>query len=56
MRGNRLHLAYKMKNGMGVEQWIYLQPGGQVALNRMRVTKFGVPVATLEETIRKQGG
>lgn len=54
--GNRLHLAYKMKNGMGVQQWIYLQPGGRVALNRMRITKFGVPVATLEETIRKQGG
>lgn len=56
VRGNRLHLAYKMKNGMGVQQWIYLQPGGQVALNRMQVSKFGVPVATLEETIRRQGG
>ncbi len=56
VRGNRLHLAYKMKNGMAVQQWIYLQPGGHVALNRMRVTKLGVPVATLEETIRRQGG
>ena len=56
VRGNRLHLRYKMKNGMKVEQWIYLQPGGRTALNRMRVSKFGVPVATIEETIRKQGG
>lgn len=56
VRGNRLHLAYKMKNGMAVQQWINLQPGGRTALNRMRVSKFGVTVATLEETIRKQGG
>lgn len=55
VRGNRLHLAYKMKGGFSAEQWIYLQPGGTVALNRMQVRKLGVPVATIEETIRKAG-
>jgi hypothetical protein len=53
--GNCLHLTYPMKGGVKAEQWIYLQPGGATALNRMSITKFGVPVARLEETIRKQG-
>lgn len=53
VRGNRLHLAYPMKGGVHAEQWIYLQPDGRSALNRMRITKFGMPVASLNETIRK---
>jgi hypothetical protein len=35
------------------EQWIYLQPGGRTALNRMRLTKLGITVGRLDETIRK---
>ena len=54
VRGNRLHLQFKMKGGTKAEQWIYLQPDGKTALNRMRVSKLGVTVATLDETIRKQ--
>ena len=52
--GNRLHLAYKMKGGLDVNQWLYLQPGGKVAQNRMKVSKLGIAVARLDETIRKQ--
>ncbi|TPG18483.1 DUF3833 family protein [Sphingomonas koreensis] len=51
--GNCLHLAYEMKGGMKVEQRIYLQPGGKTALNRMTVSKLGVTVAHLNETISK---
>ena len=51
---NRLHLSFAMKNGLHVQQWLYLQPGGQVARNRMVVTKFGVAVASLDEIIRRQ--
>ncbi len=51
--GNRLHLAFPMKGGVRVQQWLYLHPGGQVAHNRMVVTKFGVPVAHLDEMIRR---
>ncbi|MBS0504909.1 MAG: DUF3833 family protein [Proteobacteria bacterium] len=53
VRGNRLHLAYPMKGGYKAEQWIYLQPDGRTALNRMAITKFGIEVGRLEETIRK---
>ena len=51
--GNRLHLAFAMKGGLKAEQWLYLQPGGEVARNRMVVTKFGIPVASLDEVITR---
>lgn len=51
--GNLLHLAFPMKGGLRGQQWLYLQPGGQVARNRMVVSKFGLPVASLDETIRR---
>jgi len=51
--GNCLHLAFAMKGGLRAQQWLYLQPGGQVARNRMVVTKFGFAVAHLEETIER---
>lgn len=51
--GNRLHLAFAMRHGLNVDQWLYLHVGGQVARNRMVVTKFGLPVATLDETISR---
>jgi len=52
VRGNLLHLAFSMKGGLRAQQWLYLQPGGQVSRNRMVITKFGLPVASLDETIR----
>lgn len=53
VRGNLFHLRYPMKGGVNAEQWIYLQPDGRTALNRMTITKFGMTVGRLEETIRK---
>ncbi|MFD1612164.1 DUF3833 family protein [Sphingomonas tabacisoli] len=53
VRGNVLHLSYPMKDGTKVEQWIYLQTGGQLAVNRMNISKFGLTVATIDEAIRK---
>lgn len=53
--GNRLHLAFSMHGGLRADQWLYLQPGGQVARNHMVVTKLGVPVASLDETITRVG-
>jgi hypothetical protein len=53
VRGNLFHLRYPMKGGVTAEQWIYLQPDGRTALNRMRITKLGVTVGRLEEAIRK---
>lgn len=51
--GNCLHLRFRGKGGLHYQQWIYLQPGGQVALNRMSVRKWGMPVAKLSETITR---
>lgn len=51
--GNTLHLAFRMKGGLHAQQWLELQPGGQVAHNRLVVSKLGVPVASLDETITR---
>lgn len=53
VKGNCLHLTYPMKGGLKVEQRIYLQSGGKTALNRMTVSKLGITVAHLNETISK---
>jgi len=53
--GNRLHIAFPMKGGLGAQQWLYLSSDGQVAQNRMVVTKLGVPVASLDEVITRAG-
>ncbi len=54
-QGNALHILFPMKGGLTAEQWLYLQPGGQTALNRMTIAKWGMRVAALEETIRRVG-
>lgn len=54
VRGNRMHIRFEMNDGLVAEQWIYLQPGGQSALNRMSITKFGMLVATFDETVRRE--
>jgi hypothetical protein len=51
--GNRLHLSFRMRGGMDVDQWLTLAPGGRSAKNVLRVRKFGVTVAALDETIRR---
>lgn len=53
VHGNLLHIRFTAKRGLAVEQWLYLQPGGETALNRMVARKFGIVVATLRETIRR---
>ena len=52
--GNSMDIRYKMKGGLNVEQWLYLQSGEKTVINRMVVKKFGIPVASLRETIVKQ--
>jgi hypothetical protein len=51
--GPRAFISYTMKNGFEVEQQLALQSDGRTVLNRLQVTKFGMRVATLNETIRK---
>lgn len=51
--GNRLHLRFPMAGGMQAEQWLTLAPDGRSARNVLRVRKFGLTVAALDETIRK---
>ena len=53
MRGGRLHLTYKMKNGLKAEQVLTLQPGGRSVMNKMTVRKMGIAVAHLNEVITK---
>ena len=53
VQGPRGLIRYRMKTGMAVEQQLALQPGGRTLLNHMVVTKWGVRVARLDETIRK---
>ena len=54
VRGNRLHIRYD-GDGVGIEQWLYLQPGGRTVKNSLVARKLGVTVAELKETIRKVG-
>lgn len=53
VEGNRLRLRFPMDGGLAAEQWLTLSPDGRVARNRMTVSKLGVTVARLDETIRK---
>ncbi len=51
--GDRLHLRYTSTGGFAVEQWLTLSADGRVAQNRLTAKRFGVTVATLDETITK---
>ena len=53
--GNRLTLRFTIAHGLRITQRLFLQPGGQSSINRLVVTKFGLPFARLDETIRKLG-
>ena len=53
--GGRLRLRYPMKGGMRAVQWIEGAPDGSSARNRMTVSRLGVPIARLDETIRRIG-
>lgn len=49
----RLHLQYAMAGSAVADQWLTLDAGGRSAQNLMTITKSGVRVATIEETIRR---
>ena len=53
VRDGVFHVRFRTKGGLDVQQWMRPQPGGRVVLNHLVVRKFGIRVATLEETIRK---
>jgi hypothetical protein len=55
VEGPRLYIRYTMKHGLTVQQHLAEQPDGRTILNRLVVSKLGVRVATLDETIRKLG-
>ena len=51
--GSRADIRYTAKAGFEIEQQLVLQNDGKTILNRLTAHKFGVRVATLNETIRK---
>jgi hypothetical protein len=55
LEGGRLRLSYRMTGGMRAVQLIEGAPDGRTARNRMTVSRLGVPVARLDETIRRIG-
>ena len=53
VRGNVVHLRYRLAEGPSVDQVITFRPGGRTAHNRMRFRRFGLNVATVESEIRR---
>jgi hypothetical protein len=51
--GNAARIAYTMKNGLGVEQWLVLADDRRTIRNRMTIRKWGLRVASVEERIAK---
>jgi hypothetical protein len=52
--GNQLHIKYKMKDGgMSVSQVLTMATDGKSVHNAMKIRKFGIVFATIDETIRK---
>ncbi len=51
--GDRLHLRFTSSDGFAIEQWLTLAADGRSAQNRLTARRFGVQVATLDETITK---
>ncbi len=54
LSGNTAHVRYTMHNGFAVEQWLVLQSGRRTIDNRLQVSKWGLPVARIDETIVKR--
>lgn len=48
--GRALHIRYRMAKGLSVEQWLVARDGRTLA-NRMTISKVGLTVARLDETI-----
>jgi hypothetical protein len=56
VQGPRATIRYTMKNGLAVTQHLALQKDRRTILNRLVVSKFGIRLARLDETIRKTSG
>lgn len=52
-KGPRATIRYTMKNGFNVTQQLALQKDRRTLLNRLVVSRFGVRLARLDETIRR---
>lgn len=48
----RFRMAFKMKGGLAVEQWLTPGADGLTLKNDMTIKKFGITVATVQETMR----
>ena len=53
VEGGVLHIAYTDKDGFAFRQQLTLEPGGRQARNLMKVRRFGVTIATVDETITR---
>lgn len=53
VEGPRAIIDYRMKDGLAVRQQLALQADGRTLLNHLVVTKWGIRVATVRETIRR---
>ena len=51
--GNELAIRYRTGTFTTIDQRLLLQPGGDVALNRLTARVLGVPIARLSERIEK---
>jgi hypothetical protein len=51
--GDRYRFRFRMSGGLSVEEWLTPLPGGKSAKSSSIVHKFGIAVATSEETVRK---
>lgn len=51
--GTRFRFRFRMKGGLGVEQWLTPLADGTAAKSTLTVRKFGITVATGEAVIRK---
>ena len=52
--GSAIRIRYKMDGGMKVEQILTPRAGGKTVDNEMKIRKFGLVVARLEERIAKR--
>jgi len=51
--GNAAHIRYRMPKRLDVDQWLVLRPDRLTIDNRVRVSKWGFTVATVDEVIRR---
>lgn len=51
--GNRLEIRYTMRGGLVLTSVLTIAPDGRSGRNESRIRKWGMTVATLSETIRK---